>query len=499
MKISKSLGGALWLAAAGMGCSEGASSAEGLGSVEQAAVTYKPTLCAKWEAKSGSGASIVNCYEGKDVAAVYKLGTSSVPKDTTFAAITIQAPPVDQPAAIKQFFDQTRAVSAYFKSANALADVVRNTANELRTQCDTIRDAQRSGKEKRDGAIDDIIDGLEGRVLAQLEGPKKEEQGKLATFRKKRDKVEPVIERARDRLTAIGAELKPLVTRHKEYLATEKPVFKKLEGIAARGSTAGLDTLFVIQEELLALERDESPKCDQFEIDVRRLQARVGYVVDDYVFELGDSKAFLRELKLEKMIPNAADALQDSLAKIGSYCDARRPKFDQAFASILDGIKRRNEALIVASATAATQKTLNDARFLRASSDFLKTSSARSARLAKLPISSQRLKLPFLFAKYQEHEATLALEPMCTESGLAAVSFMDAGCEIIKRDISKSRNYIGISVPAIIKAALPRLKTAGVNAAFVDGISADLTAKRFRKAASDYDMAVSLSDKAVTP
>ena len=71
------------------------------------------------------------------------------------------------------------------------------------------------------------------------------------------------------------------------YMAMTEPawaayqaVFKKLEDIAARGSTATIANLGTIQQELIALESQESPLCDEFEIDVRRLQARVGFVVD---------------------------------------------------------------------------------------------------------------------------------------------------------------------------------------------------------------------------
>lgn len=480
-----------------LGCGRGDGASERMGSGAQAVVTYKPTLCAKWENSSNSDIHSTTCYEGKDAAAVYKAGSADAPKGYKFWAITIAGPPTNQPAAVKQFFDQARALSKYLESANALADIVQNTASELRAQCNQIRDLQKSDKKQLEQSVDAIIDGLEAQVLAKLDAPRKAEQSKLNTFRKKKAKAEPIIQRAQERLTAIGTELKPLVKRHKQYLATEKAVFKKLEDIAARGSTATIANLGTIQQELIALESQESPLCDEFEIDVRRLQARVGFVVDDYVFELGDLQSFLKELKLQKQVPGAADALVDVLQKLGSYCEGRQPKFDEAYVSILEGLKRRWEALVQQSANAATQKVLADARFLRASTDFLKTSTARSARLATLPPYSQRLKLPYLFAKYRENEAVIALEPVCTESGLAATSFMDAGCEVIKRDISKARRYIDISVPALVKVSLPRLKAAGVDAAFVDGIAADLAAKRYVKAAQDYDLAVSLSERAV--
>jgi hypothetical protein len=481
------------------GCAQSEKQREPVGAEAQTVTGYQPTLCANWSSTKDSAFGSIRCYAGKDIASAYKAGIADTPKDYKFVAITIESPPTDQPTAVKQFFDQARAVSKYFQTANALADIVSNTASELRAQCDRIREWQKNDKGTRDDASNAIIDGLETQVLSKLEGPKKTEQAKLSSFREKKAKAEPIISRAQDRLSAIGLDLKPLVKRHKEYLATEKSVFKKLEDIATRGSNSTIVDLGEVQQELIALESKESPICDEFEIDVRRLQARVGYVVDDYVFELGDLSTFLSELKLDTMVPNAAAALIDTLLKIGSYCESRQPKFDEAYASILEGLKRRAEALVQASANAATQKVLADARFIRASTDFLASSSARSARLATLPISSRRLKLPYLFAKYREHEATIALEPICIESGLAAASFMDAGCEIIKKDISKSRRYISISVPAIVKTALPRLKTAGVDAAFVDGIAADLAAKRYREAVQDYDMAVSLSEKVVQP
>jgi len=386
-------------------------------------------------------------------------------------------------------------LSAVFKAHNALADVVAKTAAHLKESIDFNLRSKADAREEREATIDEIVDNLEAEVAAKLDPLKAPDQAKLAEFRRSKTKVDPVLRRAKEKLTAVSFDFKTVAERHATFLAAEATVFSKLQNIATRASTATIQTLGPLQQELIALERVEAPACFDFSIDTARLGARVGFALQDYRRDIRSMAWFIESRNLEKVIPEAAAGLTDAINKVSSYCESRQARFIEAYDTIIDGMKRRSEALVQQAANAANQKVLADARFLRSSEAFLRECTARSAQLATLPKNSMTLKLPYLLSKFQEHEANLTLEPMCTTSALAAASWMDAGCEVIKRDLSKSRSYTTVSAPAIVRTALPRLRTAGVNAPLLDRITVDLNAKNYRAAVEGYDLAVSLSEK----
>ncbi|WP_342378803.1 hypothetical protein NVS55_05315 [Myxococcus stipitatus] len=346
-----------------------------------------------------------------------------------------------------------------------------------------IRQVVDSNRRILDSALPELL-----KVKAAEEG--KTAQADLAHQRETVLEIQSLLDRHQESLQTHQAAYAALVAQFETYRTNEPILLARLNTLVQQASTATLATLPNVQLELVQLSRAEGIAPQQLQLEAFRLSRQLSRVHDELEAELEPHLDFMRAHNFAR--PKLADEPMEVLANIQAYADSRYVRTGDIVTKTLDGIRRRQTALMTLQADQATRQTIVQNTNLAASTQFLAETTARVTEVGKLPPRSTKLRLYFLAGKLQEHESILQLESVCAKA--AATPWMGTGCNTLALQFSKSRNYVNTTLPGTMRLNIASMRTAGVNATLLQEIEQHLAAGRVRAAAIAHDVALRSSE-----
>ncbi|AGC42380.1 hypothetical protein MYSTI_01031 [Myxococcus stipitatus DSM 14675] len=389
---------------------------------------------------------------------------------------------------------QVERVAVFYRTSNA-PDVtatsfeqslrkIREVANEMVNSYHApIRQVENSNRRILDSTLPELL-----KAKAEAEG--KPVQAELAHQRETMSEIRSVFDRHQAKLQTYQPAYAALVAQFETYRTNEPILLDRLQVLVQQASTATLATLPNVQLELVQLSRAESIAPQTLQLEAFRLSRQLSRVHDEYEEELEPHFDFIRTHNVAR--PKLADEPMQVLANIQAYADSRYVRTTDIVTKTLDGIRRRQTALMTLQADQATRQTIVQNTNLAASTQFLAETTARVTEVGKLPPRSTKLRLYFLAGKLQEHESILQLESVCAKA--AATPWMGTGCNTLALQFSKSRNYVNLTLPGTMRLNIASMRTAGVNATLLQEIEQHLAAGRVRAAAISHDVALRSSE-----
>lgn len=461
----------------------------------RSALTTPNQICADWSPYQPN----VNwyCENTQDTGHVYQVARQKAGNQagtiTVWVLWPIDEGQEDDPSKINGWFDQANRVMAWLKGQSDLDLFDRSVKSLQNGLANRLYGSQQRLLNAKKGAINDAVTAVQNKVNAQANDPQKAALAvALSDTKIKLEALGQSLAMARDALTALQPVYLALVNDFKAYRATESDVIAKLTGFANAASAADATKLAAIKVAVADYERQVFSDSSDLSARAGDLRARLLAVQAQYEAGLDPYADFLaaRGLSEAKLADGALRAVGNMMA----YFQARQTAIDAAIAKLNDGIRARSDALFELAVDQATRDTLANARFADASTAFVNDANARIAKLWAAPPTSPNLKYPLYSAQYDAFVAFSQLEPMCSQSALAASSYMKAGCGVLQPSFDRARAWLKDTLPGALRMRLILLRRKKADENLCKQVEAALAAGNLKAAAAAYDTALNLLD-----
>jgi hypothetical protein len=330
----------------------------------------------------------------------------------------------------------------------------------------------------KNGAHDWIVQQGTARVGAA--------QAELVEVRQKVSAVDALTQEYAADIALMAAPLKQVITRYRDYRATEQATVNALERASDEGTAATVVERFAdIKVGLASVSQTESLAAQELELEAKRVRRRLESIQAAYDAALAPYAQFLVERNLPH--PDLAAEPVAALDEMMGYARRREQRVADAIIALLGGLNHRLAVLMLTWADEATRQATADAAFLRASQAFLAQVNAQVASMLKVPPKGPKLKLPYLTDQYQRTIAFLQLAPLC---GSTSPSWAQPGCAVLNVNLAKAKNMAEKSIPGTIKLGAAVLRNKGADPDVCAQIELAVAQKRISTAVLLYDTTV---------
>jgi hypothetical protein len=279
-----------------------------------------------------------------------------------------------------------------------------------------------------------------------------------------------------------------VAARHGAYRDTETAVFAAIAQIATQASTADLSTLPSLKVQLGSQSNSENRTPQLLIIDAKRVLWELAHVQASYEAGLAPYIAYLTELSLP--ILDHTGVPRDGMSNVVGYAESRIRRVNDAVRTIYDGIRRREAALSLAAADAATRDQIRAADDAAREAEFLDQTTARVGDIWKTPPTGA-LNLPLQTERMTNMTAFLQLENVC-QNVTDAATWRAPGCQKVASEASKIRTYLTQTLPFTLRFGVQRMRsTGGFDAEALTDIEAKVAVGQLIQAVHIYDATIS--------
>lgn len=296
-----------------------------------------------------------------------------------------------------------------------------------------------------------------------------------------------VIAKHSNEATSLSASLQREVTSYATYRASEASRIEKLREIS---KTASATEDFAVLYDLI----DDVRKNRNVErADNQALLTSIAEVYRVFFEKRSqfqkDLEPHLEILKAKAMpVPDLYSKEITSLTNMRVYAESRMQKIETASSKLLDGIRQRKLTLVVKKTNDETQQTLVSAATTQLSTNYLKFANQKIDSLWKNPPKSSVLDLEYQSDRYDRMIEFLQYEANCKAGGVAAV-WMTEGCQFIRLQFFKIRQFINTSLPFALRMGVDtiRKKQLGIDEAILVAIELNVQNKKVGDAVRLFD------------
>mgnify|MGYP007097580659 CR=1 FL=1 len=335
------------------------------------------------------------------------------------------------------------------------------------------RDRIMEAARDRLGAMGGAVQGQETVRLANLRWSIGELDGAAETYEVGLARVRPLYADIAQRFTA--------------YRETEASAIATLQDLAARASGAELAGMAALRVELAVLSGDENRIPQQLIVDAERVRWELAYVQAEYDGAVAPHGEVLQAEGLTRL--DHTTVPREGMGRVVHYAEQRIARVNAAVRELFEGLDRREEALVLIAADAATRDAAAAAAGAHAEARFLDDITARMAEMWRTPPTSAGLRLAILGERLRVMQGFLQLETLCA-GGAQLATWRGPGCLRVANELPKVRRYLTQTLPFTIRYGITKLRTAGVAEAELAAIEAELVAGRIDAAVHRYDIAV---------
>jgi hypothetical protein len=375
---------------------------------------------------------------------------------------------------------------AFLQQRNVSAEWLRAALEHHRkTQAAILAQAQAAVAEVHD-ARDALVQATHDRIAAMGGAVKGAEQVHLAETRMAIRELERVHAAYRQALDDVRPQYGDVVARFTAYRGDEPTVIGELEALIESASGADLDAMAALKLQLAAISDAENQAPQQLILDANRVRWELAHAQAEYERGIAPHAAMMDERAWPRL--DHTTAPRGGMGGVVSYAEGRQQRVNDAVREIFDGLRRREQVLVVAAADAATRDAIRASIAANTEADFLDEITRRVTELWTSPPTTPILKLPLLGERVGVMQAFLPLEDLCAAS--TAATWRVPGCQKVAIELPKVRKYLSQQLPFTIRYGIPKLRAAGVPEAELAEIDADLTAGRVTAAVHRYDAAL---------
>lgn len=310
-----------------------------------------------------------------------------------------------------------------------------------------------------------------------------EDQVRLADTRRTVDALTAVTDRYQADLDVVQATYGDVAARHASYRGTEAMVFAGITQLAREASSSDLNALASLKVRLGAESNRENRDPQLLIMDAKRIEAELTSIQAAYEAGLAPHKAYLTEHALPVL--DHASAPKEGMVNVVTYAENRMRRVNDAVRAIYDGIRRREAALSLAAADAATRDQLRAADAALREADFLADITNRSSEIWKTPPASA-LNLPLQGERVTAMTSFLQLEKLCKDV-TASATWRAPGCQKVAADASKVRTYLSQTLPFTLRFGVQKMRSAGFDPIVLADIEAKVAAGELAQAVYIYD------------
>lgn len=322
--------------------------------------------------------------------------------------------------------------------------------------------------------------------IAAMAGPEiSGEQMQLAETRRSVAALEQVTATYQTELDAVQPDYGDIAARHAAYRATEADVFAGITAIATQASTADLPGLAALKVQLAEKSDGENRAPQLLIVDAKRVLWTLARLQADYEAGVAPYQAYLTEHALPVL--DHTSAPKAGMNNVVAYAESRMQRVNDAVRTIYDGIRRREAALSLAAADAATRDQLRAADATASEAAFLDDTTARVNAMWAAPPTGA-LNLALQGERMATMTSFLQLQSVCRDMTQAA--WRAPGCQKVSGEVSKINTYLGQTLPFTLRFGVQKMRTAGFNNTVLSDIEAKLTAGDLKQAVQLYDAIV---------
>lgn len=310
-----------------------------------------------------------------------------------------------------------------------------------------------------------------------------EEQVRLAETRRTIRELDRITGRYQADLDAVQAAYGNVAARHKAYRLEETPVFTALKEIATQASGTALSGMASLKVALAGHSDHENRTPQTLILDAKRVRADLSEAQARYERALLPHSTYL----VQKGIPvlDHTGAPKAGMDSVVAYAEGRMSRVNAAVIAIYDGIRRREAALALSAAEAATRVQIRTADAAHREAAFLNEVTARVAEIWKAPPTSA-LGLPLQAERLSAMTAFLQFESLCQDlSELAA--WRGPGCQEVAAEATKVRTYLAQTLPFTLRFGVNKMRAAGFAESVLSEIETLVTAGNLKLAVHKYD------------
>lgn len=332
-----------------------------------------------------------------------------------------------------------------------------------------------------------IVNQTRSRLGAMGAAVRGEETVRLANVRWTVGELAAAAESYEEDLARVRPLYAEVAQRFTAYRDSEASAIGSLQAIATAASAAALPDMAGLKTQLAAISGDENRIPQQLIVDAERARWELAHIQAEYDRRVDPHQNVLASEGLPRL--DHTTVPRQGMGRVVAYAENRIDRVNAAVTEILDGIARREEALVLVAADNATRDAARAAAGAHAEATFLDDITARVTAMWRTPPTSTGLRLPFLGERVAAMQSFLQLETLCA-GGAELASWRAPGCLRVVNELPKVRRYLTQTAPFTIRFGITKLRTAGVSEPELAAIEAELVAGRITAAVHRYDVAV---------
>ena len=439
-----------------------------------------PTVRAFWQAPQSS--QLADLYVQVKNAVQSACGTDSACVARTVYRMHLLPGTMSSVAELQRFSDGQNAIGVFFGNYGLSAKSVAESYADMEDATDAQYVYFQSLGQRFVDARQSLIDHATKKIRDQATPLIGQALTELAETKQKIRELKAITDAYVATVTALGASYTDVANAYQSYRAGETDANGKLTAIANAASASHLEDIPAIEQQLIALDAQESLLPEQLAIAVGRLSSQLGAAQATYERALEPYTAFMAAHGLAKA--DTTSVALRSLDNMYAYSRAREKRVQDAVVLLNQGLQRRVNALVLAQAAAASQPALLQAAQLAASTNFINDMNGRVKDVWKDPPTSTTLQLTYVAAQYDGFVTFLQLEPMCQAP---VPSYMQTGCNLLRPEFSRAHGFIDGTLPGVIAIDLDFMTSANVDASAIADVNAELQAGNLAQATRDHD------------
>ena len=391
-------------------------------------------------------------------------------------------------ATLNEWKSRWSSITNFYKQLNSDVEGFHLAARAMNTVSSAALTKQTMEIDRLGRAVGDAPGNVRRKILEKAEPIKGQQMTALAATRQLLIDLKTANDAYQKAVEPHLATFSGHVEAFARYRGGEAAAMATLTSLANAASSADLDRIATLIEQVRAVSRTENDAAGEIIVAARRLEKLLELAHRDYArvtdrFAAAMKSAGLRPLDL------SSKPIKVLLDMVG-YAEAREKHLGEGVARLTDGLRTRREALIARAKDAATRETLRQASHLAASGAFLNDINDQIAVLGRVPPRGTRLGLSFLTQQHRDHMQFLELEKVCqTPSG-----WMADGCGIAQPSLAVARTFLGQKLPSVLRLQIAFLKRGGAPSALVAEAETQLAQGNLRGAVQSHDAALTAAE-----
>lgn len=391
-------------------------------------------------------------------------------------------------ATLNEWRSRWSSITTFYKQLNSDVEGFHLAARAMNTVSSAALSKQTMEIDRLGRAVGDAPGNVRRKILEKAEPIKGQQMTALAATRQLLIDLKTANDAYQKAVEPHLATFDGQVEAFARYRAGEAAAMATLTSLAQAASSADLDRIATLIEQLRAVSRAENDAAGETIVAARRVEKLLELAHQDYArvidrFVAAMKSAGLRPLDL------TSKPTKILLDMIG-YAEAREKHLGDGVTRLMDGIRTRREALIARAKDAATRETLRQASHLAASSAFLNDINDRITVLGRVPPRGTRLGLSLLTQQHRDHVQFLELEKVCQ----TASSWMADGCGIAQPSLAVARTFLGQKLPSVLRLQIAFLKRGGAPPGLVAEAETQLAQGNLRGAVESHDAALTAAE-----